>query len=105
MADLQEEPAVPPFDPGGDERAGYLASGVILVLLGWGLGVLLNVVLHLTAPAAGSWTAGVYFGRAFGDYAWAVLGLGLVTGALGVAILGVGRASPRGRLVLPGFEY
>jgi hypothetical protein len=105
VTDLQEEPAVPPFDGKGDERAGYFASGAILIGLGWGLGVVVNVVLHLTAPVGGVWVAGVYFARSFGDYAWAVLGFGLVTGVLGVAILGVGRTASRGPLVLPGYEY
>ncbi len=105
VSDLQEVPAVPPFDPQGDERAGYFAAGGVLIALGWGLGVAGNVLLHLTAPSGGAWTWGVYFGPQFGPYAWAVLGVGLITGALGVVLLGLGRDTPKGRLVLPGYEY
>ncbi len=105
MSEIQEVPAVPPFDAQGDERAGLLAAGVVLIVLGWILGVGLNVALHLAAPAGGHWVGGVYFGNSFGAYAWAVLGLGLFTGAFGSALLGVGRRTARGPLVLPGYEY
>lgn len=105
MTDLQETPAVPPFDPKGDERAGLLAAGTILVVVGWGFAVVLNLVMHYLAPSGGHWVAGVYLGPTLGAYAWALFGFGLVTGALGVAVLGVGRASPKGPLVLPGADY
>ena len=105
VADLQEEPAVPPFDPQGDERAGYLSAGTLLIVLGWGFAVVVNLVLHALAPSGGHWIMGVFLGRSFGDYAWAVLGLGLVTGALGATLIGIGRSSPKGRLVLPGYDY
>ena len=105
MVDLSESPAVPPFEEGGDERWGYWIAGGLLVFLGWGLGVLLNVVLHLTAPSGGDRLLGTYFGPTMGPYAWAVLGLGLFSGAVGVVLLLLGRSSPRGPLVLPGYAY
>ncbi len=105
MTDLQEEPAVPPFEPEGDERAGYLAAGSVLIFLGWGLAVVVNAVLHLTAPSGGWKFLGVYFGPTFGSYAWAALGFGLFTGAFGLAVLLIGRTAPKGRLVLPGYDY
>lgn len=105
MTDVQEQPAVPPFDGQGDERAGYFSAGAILIALGWGVGVLLNVVLHLTAPSGGHWLYGVFLGRDFGAYAWATVGLGAVTGAIGAAIVGVGTSAPKGPLVLPGYDY
>jgi hypothetical protein len=62
-------------------------------------------VLHLLAPAGGLTVAGIWFGHAIGTYAWAAAGFGLVTGAVGVGLLFVGRATPKGRLVLPGYDY
>ena len=105
MVDVQETPAVPPFDPKGDVRYGYLTSGALLVALGWGAGVVLNIVLHLTAPSSGHRLWHLFLAPTLGPYALAVLGLGSVTGALGVVLLVLGRQSPRGPFVLPGAEY
>lgn len=104
MVDLQETPAVPPFEGGGDERYGWYAAGSLLVGLGWGFGVVLNVLLHRLAPAGGHRLEGIYFGPSFGPYAWATLGLGLATGAIGVALIGLARGAPRGKFVLPGVD-
>ena len=105
MVDVQETPAVPPTDFGGDERAGCFLAGGTLILLGWGLGVFANLALHLWAPAGGLTVAGIWFGHTIGTYAWAALGFGLVTGAIGVGLLFVAQATPKGRLVLPGVDY
>ncbi len=105
MVDLQETPAVPPTDYGGDERSGYFLAGATLLFLGWGLGVVLNLWLHMLAPAGGFTVAGIWFGHAVGTYAWAAFGFGLMTGAVGVGLLFVGQATPKGRLVLPGVDY
>ncbi len=105
MVDVRETPAVPPTDYGGDERAGYFLAGAMMIFLGWGLGVLLNVALHMAAPASGLTVAGIWFGPTIGTYAWAAVGFGLVTGLVGVGLLFVGQATPKGRLVLPGTDY
>lgn len=105
MVDLQETPATPPFDPKGDERTGLFAAGGLLIGLGWGLGLVLNLLLHHWAPAGGVRILGVYFGPVLGSYAWAVLALGFVTGAVGVALVAIARTLPKGPVVLPGFEY
>jgi hypothetical protein len=104
VVDVSETPAVPPFDPKGDVRIGYYLAGAILIAVGWGLGVVLNVALHLMAPAGGHRLEHVYFGPSLGPYAWATLGLGLFTGGFGVVLLALGRSSPAGPFVLPGVE-
>ena len=105
MVDVHEEPAVPPTDEGGDARYGYFAAGGLLIALGWGLGVVANVLLHLLAPSGGHRVWHAYFAPGLGPYAWAVLGLGLFSGALGVVLLGLGRSAPKGPFVLPGYPY
>ncbi len=105
MVDIHETPAVPPMDPGGDERVGYFIAGALLVFLGWVLGVVLNLLLHAEAGAGGMSFGWVRISSTLGDYAWAVVGLGLFTGAVGVVLLALGRASPKGPLVLPGYNY
>jgi hypothetical protein len=105
VVDLQETPATPPEDPGGDERTGYTIAGAVLIFLGWGLGVGLNVLLHSEARSGAFRIWSVHFGPAFGPYAWAVFGLGVVAGAMGVALLLVARSTPKGRFVLPGANY
>ena len=105
MVDVQESPAVPPFDPKGDERLGYFIGGGLLVFLGWGVAVVANLVLHW---AAGSGGLSLHFFRissTLGAYAWATVGFGLFTGTMGLALLLVGRVSPRGPAVLPGYDY
>jgi hypothetical protein len=105
VVDLQETPATPPFDSQGDERAGYLLAGGTLIGLGWVLGVALNLILHWEARTGPFQVWSVHFGPTLGAYAWAVFGLGVATGAVGVALLAVARATPRGPLVLPGADY
>jgi hypothetical protein len=105
VADLQETPAVPPEDSGGDEREGCFMAGGTLVFLGWGLGVLFNLGLHMIAPTGGLTVAGIWFGPVIGTYAWAAFGFGLMTGAVGMGLLMVARATPKGQLVLPGYDY
>jgi hypothetical protein len=105
MVDVHETPAVPPMDPGGDERLGYFIAGALLILLGWGGGVIANLLVHHAAGSGGMLVGWVRITSALGSYAWAVFGIGLVTGAIGVVLLALGRASPKGKLVLPGYDY
>ncbi|HTP55022.1 MAG TPA: hypothetical protein VML94_08730 [Thermoplasmata archaeon] len=105
MVDVQETPAVPPFDPQGDERAGYFLGGGLLIAAGWGVALGLNVALHLTAPAGGRLFYGLRVASAWGPEGIALALFGAFTGAMGVVLLALGRASPRGPLVLPGAEY
>jgi len=105
VVDLQETPAVPPTDPGGDERIGYLAAGGLLIALGWGLGVVANLLLHAAAGSGGLSLGGIRITATLGSYAWAVLGFGIGTGAVGVGLVLVGRSTPKGPFVLPGVDY
>ncbi len=104
MDDLQETPAVPPFDPKGDVRLGLFGAGGVLIAVGWGLGVVLNLLLHLYAPAGGHRLWHVYFGPTLGPYAWATVGLGAFAGGFGIVLIALARASPKGPFVLPGVD-
>ena len=104
MADLQETPAVPPENVGGDERAGYFAAGGLLIALGWGIGVLANLLLHAIA-GKGMPLVWMRISSTLGPYAWSVFGFGIVTGAVGLGLLLAGRSAPKGALVLPGVDY
>ncbi len=102
--DVHETPAVPPFDPKGDVRLGYQIAGGVLIALGWGLAVVVNVLAHVSAPAGGHRILSFYFGPSLGPYAWASLGLGLFTGIFGVVLLLIARDAPAGPFVLPGAD-
>ncbi len=105
MVDIQEVPAVPPTDMGADDRYGFFAAGGTLLVLGWGLGVLVNLLLHAMAGPSGMTVGWIRITSTLGPYAWAVVGLGVVTGAIGVGLLLLARATPKGPFVLPGADY
>jgi len=105
MVDVHETPAVPPFDPGGDVRVGYFIAGTLLILLGWAGAVGANLALHALAGTGGMTIGWIRITSTLGPYAWAAFGLGLFTGALGVGLLALGRTSPKGPIVLPGYDY
>jgi hypothetical protein len=105
VSDLNEMPAVAPFDAGGDDRAGLIAAGGVLVVLGWGLGIVANLYLHWAAPAGGTTLAGITIPHAIGTLGWTTFVIGLGTGALGLAMAALARSDPRGPLVLPGHSY
>jgi hypothetical protein len=105
VVDVRETPATPPFDGKGDDRTGLLLAGASLVVLGWFLGMFVNVLLHWEARSGAYLLWTVHIGYAIGPYAWAVFGLGLVTGALGAGILVEAQYAPKGPLVLPGQDY
>ncbi|MHB1434716.1 MAG: hypothetical protein ACYCPN_02050 [Thermoplasmata archaeon] len=105
MTDVQEEPAVPPMDPKGDPRAGYFIAGGLLIFLGWGMAVLVNLLAHRMAPARGLVVGWMRIFPTLGPYAWGALGLGVAAGALGVALVWLGTQTPKGPWVLPGVPY
>jgi hypothetical protein len=105
VVDPQEVPAVPPFDPKGDVRLGYYAAGGTLIALGWGLAVVVNLLLHRLAPPGGFRFLDATIGPGIGPYAWGTVALGLVTGGFGVVLIALGRDAPPGPFVLPGYEY
>ncbi len=105
MSDLNETPAVPESDTLGDERAGLFAAGGVLVAIGWGAGIGLNVLFHAIAPVGGIGVGPVHVFSTWGAFAWATAGIGLLTGAVGAATLYVARSAPKGGLVLPGLDY
>lgn len=93
------------MDPGGDERAGYYVAGGLLIFLGWGLGVVANLLLHASAGSGGMTLGWFRITSTLGSYAWALFGFGLFTGAIGVVLVALARGSPRAPLVLPGYPY
>jgi hypothetical protein len=105
VVDLQETPAVPDTDSGGDVRIGYFVAGGLLIAVGWGVALVLNAVLHAMAPPGGLLFYGLRVGAAWGPQGTAVAIFGGLAGAFGVVLLALGRASPRGPFVLPGAEY
>ena len=105
MSDLNETPAVPETPTGGDERAGLYAAGGILVAVGWGVAVVLNAILHASAPAGGLHLGAVGIYASWGAYAQATAIIGLLTGAIGAGILYTAHTAPAGPLVLPGYNY
>jgi len=105
VEDFQETPAVPPMDPGGDERVGYIVAGGLLIALGWGLAVVVNLLVHYLAGNGTTTLGGHTFTSTLGPYAWAAFAFGMFTGGFGVVLVALGRASPQGPIVLPGYDY
>jgi hypothetical protein len=105
MTDLSELPAVPPEERGGDERIGYRAGGILLLVVGWGLGVIANVVVHWLAPSGGEVLGPWRVYPTLGVYALGVVGLGAVAGVVGIFMLWLAQRAPRGKFVLPGYSY
>ena len=105
MTDLSELPAVPPEERGGDERIGYRAGGILLLVVGWGVGVILNLVLHWMAPSTGQALGPWRIYHALGVYALGAVGIGLVAGVVGIVMLWLAQRAPRGKFVLPGYPY
>jgi len=105
VVDVHETPAVPPFDPKGDVRAGYFIAGGLLVALGWGFGVVANVLLHAMAGSAGMSIRVARITSTLGPFALATFLFGLFAGAFGVVLMLVGRTAPEGPTILPGYDY
>lgn len=105
MRDLQETPAVPEEDSGGDERAGFLIAGGLLIVVGWGGAVLLNLLLHAVAPADGLVVGTVRIYSTYGSYAIATAAFGALAGAFGIVLLYLGAGARPGKLVAPGVDY
>jgi hypothetical protein len=105
MSDLNESPAVPETPTGGDERAGLYVAGALLVVMGWGVAIVLNALLHAAAPAGGIPLGPLRVFATWGAYAQATAIIGLLTGAVGAGVLYTAHTAPQGPLVLPGYDY
>ncbi|MGI0132548.1 MAG: hypothetical protein ACREDK_05585 [Thermoplasmata archaeon] len=103
--DLAETPAVDPLPTGGDERAGLFVAGGLLLAVGWGMAVVLNLLVHALAPSGGIPFGPIRIVPAIGPYAWLTLALGAFTGLMGVAFVRLARSTAKGPLVLPGEPY
>jgi|GEM_PF-445754 hypothetical protein len=106
VVDLQETPATPPEDFGSDERLGWAIASGLLIFFGWGIAIVVNLLVHAMAPAGGVRLAwGVWIGPHMGGFAWITFGIGLFAGTLGAVFLYLARSEPRGPFVLPGYDY
>lgn len=105
VVDVHETPAVPEFDAGGDARLGWYLAGALLILVGWGVGVLANVVAHARAPAAGLAIGPWHVYAQYGLFAEVTLGIGLFAGAIGAGLVWLAYRTPPGPLRLPGYPY
>jgi hypothetical protein len=105
MVDVQETPAVEPEETGGDERTGFQIAGALLIVLGWGFGVFLNLLLHASAHPGGRVIGSVRIYTTLGPYAWAILAFGIAVGFFGVALVWLARDAKTGPLRLPGTPY
>jgi hypothetical protein len=102
---LDERPPVPPDDPGGDQRIGWWITGVLCVVMGWGVAVMENLILHLTASHVGFDLGPWWVGPTMGPYAWAVLAIGLFVGGFGIVLFHLASKSAPGPFRLPGYPY
>ena len=105
MVDVHETPAVPAWDSGGDARVGWYIAGGLLILLGWGVAVLANVVAHARAPASGMAIGPWHVYAQYGLLAEVTLGIGLFTGLIGAGLVWLAYRTPPGPLRLPGYPY
>ena len=93
------------MESGADVRYGFLTAGGLLVALGWGLLVLVNLLLHRIAPSDGIDLGVLRVYPGFGVFAWAATLLGTGAGLVGAVLVYYGTQSPKGRFVLPGTPY
>lgn len=105
VTDLNEHPAVPPMETGGDVRYGFLSSGVVLLVGGWGILLGLNLWLHRIAGPDGVGLGVIRVYGSIGPLAEASALLGAGAGAVGLVLLYYGLRSPKGAFVLPGAPY
>jgi hypothetical protein len=105
VTDVEEGPPVPPFEEGGDRRIGWLVGGSFFAILGIGVLVAANLVLHHLAPAGGSRWGPIWIGSTMGWYAWSAVGFGILVGALGFLLVYLGFREPRGNFELPGAPF
>ncbi|MGI0129022.1 MAG: hypothetical protein ACREEC_02535 [Thermoplasmata archaeon] len=105
MVDLSETPAVAPEAEGGRARLGFQIAGSLLLVVGFGFGVVANLYLHSMAGMSGTSFGPWTITSAMGPYAWATLGFGLFATLIGVGLLWVSRSQPKGPIGLPGASF
>ena len=93
------------METGGDARYGLLIAGGVLVVLGWGAMLALNLLLHRLAGSGGVDLGAFRVYSTVGPFAQASAILGAAVGLVGVVIVYYGWTSPTGPFVLPGTSY
>jgi hypothetical protein len=84
----------------GNRRAGYLIGASFLIVFGFGVGILLNIVAHLSAPPNGAQFFFVTIYPTWGLYATLTLILGIVATFVGLGMVWLGVNTPYGPLSL-----
>jgi hypothetical protein len=87
---------------GGNRRAGFLAGGALLLLLGFGGCMIVNLLLHLSAPLGGclALPGGFHVCSGWGWYATTLFALGVLATLVGAGMVWLGLRMPAGPLRL-----
>lgn len=85
---------------GGNRRAGWIVGGSLLIFLGLGLGIVLNLYLHLIAPVGGCIVVASDFHvcSSWGWYATVVVSLGAFATLVGAGMVWLASQVPRAPL-------
>ena len=81
---------------GGNRRAGLLAGGAVLLTLGLGVAIILNLLAHLGVPAGSCRTLvpGLHICDTWGWYATVVFVLGIFASLVGAGMIALGQQLP-----------
>jgi hypothetical protein len=88
----------------GNSRLGFFMGGIILIVLGLGCAIILNIILHAMAPSGGM---DFFWFRVYPGWSWyatitAILGVLATLVGSGMAYFGV--TDPSGPIALPDTE-
>jgi hypothetical protein len=88
----------------GNSRLGFFMGGVILIVLGLGCAIMLNVILHAIAPTGGVQLLWFKVFPGWSWYATVAAIIGVVATLVGSGMVWFGFTDPSGPLSLPDTE-
>ncbi len=88
----------------GNQRAGFLAGGTLLLVVGMGGGLVLNLILHGAAPSGGINLGLFRVYPGWSLYDTIVATLGIIASLIGIGMIWFGFDMPAGPLRLPDTE-